>query len=75
MIKPKIEIAPEEYWRVLTFDEARMYCFALNIDGKTGWRLPTHLEYTRNPGIAGWDIPYDKDYKINVSPVRDLKDD
>lgn len=69
-----IEIAPKEYWRVLTFDEARLYCFALNIDGKTGWRLPKHLEYVRNPDIASWDISYDKNYKINVSPVRDLKD-
>jgi hypothetical protein len=75
MIKPKIEIAPEQYWRVLTVDEARMYCFALTIDGKTGWRLPTRFEYIRNPGIAGWDISYGKDWKINVSPVRDLKDD
>lgn len=36
-----IEIAPKETEIDATWDDARLYCFALNIDGKTGWRLPT----------------------------------
>lgn len=41
----KIEISPEEHWKVeMLFDDARMYCFSLNIDGKVGWRLPTLIE-------------------------------
>jgi hypothetical protein len=35
-----VEIAPKETEVRLTWDEARMYSFSLNIDGKTGWRLP-----------------------------------
>jgi hypothetical protein len=38
----KFEIAP--VWIKATWDEARLYCFALNIDGNTGWRLPTIAE-------------------------------
>lgn len=40
----KFEIAPETTEVKLNWDDARMYCFALNIDGKTGWRLPTNEE-------------------------------
>jgi len=36
-----IEIAPKEYEISIGYQEARMYCFSLNIDGKIGWRLPT----------------------------------
>jgi hypothetical protein len=35
------EIAPKSTETYLKWDDARLYCFALNIDGKTGWRLPT----------------------------------
>ena len=28
----------------LNWNDARLYSFTLNIDGKTGWRLPTRLE-------------------------------
>jgi hypothetical protein len=38
------EIAPKSTEVRLTWEEARMYCFSLNIDGKTGWRLPTKEE-------------------------------
>ena len=41
------EIAPVDYWQALRFDDARLYCFSLNIDGKTGWRLPTKEELIR----------------------------
>ena len=36
-----IEISPKEYEIHTGWNDARMYCFALNIGGKTGWRLPT----------------------------------
>ena len=38
------EIAPKEYEIQANWYEARMYCFALDIDGKVGWRLPTKDE-------------------------------
>jgi hypothetical protein len=38
------EIAPEEFHKKLSLEEAQIYCFSLNIDGKTGWRLPTYNE-------------------------------
>jgi len=40
----KFEIAPKETEVRLTWDDAKLYCFSLNIDGKTGWRLPTAKE-------------------------------
>ena len=38
------EIAPKESEIEANWDDARLYCFSLNIDGKTGWRLPTRKE-------------------------------
>jgi hypothetical protein len=38
------EIAPKSTEIESNWDDARLYCFALNIDGKTGWRLPTKKE-------------------------------
>jgi hypothetical protein len=38
------EIAPKETEIQANWDDARLYCFALNINGKTGWRLPTKDE-------------------------------
>ena len=40
----KFEIAPKEYEIQANWDDARLYCFSLNIDGKIGWRLPTKEE-------------------------------
>ena len=42
-------IADKETEIQANWDDARLYCFALNIDGKTGWRLPTleELYYVR----------------------------
>ena len=37
----KFEIAPKETEIQANWDAAKLYCFSLNIDGKTGWRLPT----------------------------------
>ena len=38
------EIAPKETEIRLNWDDARLYCFSLDIEGKTGWRLPTKEE-------------------------------
>jgi hypothetical protein len=39
-----IEIAPSHYCRQLTWADAKLYAFSLNIDGKIGWRLPCDEE-------------------------------
>lgn len=36
-----IEIAPKSTETRLTWSDAKLYCFSLNIDGKHDWRLPT----------------------------------
>ena len=41
------EIAPKSTEVQLNWDDARLYCFSLNIDGKIGWRLPTKEELNR----------------------------
>ena len=71
-----IERAPEEYHKTLTYEEALLYCFSLNIDGKTGWRLPT-LREIFTQGLYGWYIGDDnvRNSHGKVMPVRDLKDD
>ena len=38
------EIAPTSYERELNWDDAKFYCFSLDINGKTGWCLPTANE-------------------------------
>jgi hypothetical protein len=38
------EIAPKSTEIQANWEDAKMYCFALNADGKTGWRLPTKQE-------------------------------
>jgi hypothetical protein len=40
----KFEIAPKSTEIRANWYDARLYCFALNIDGKTGWRLPNKEE-------------------------------
>ena len=35
------EIAPKETEIKSNWDDAKLYCFSLNIDGKVGWRLPS----------------------------------
>lgn len=35
------EIAPKSSEIQANWDDAKLYCFSLNIDGNTGWRLPT----------------------------------
>ena len=62
----------------MTYAEAVVYCFLLNIDGKIGWRLPTYDEYIEHLEIVGWRCDMDKYHEWDskhVTPVRDLKDD
>jgi hypothetical protein len=40
----KFEIAPKSTEIQANWDDARLFCFSLNIDGKTGWRLPSIFE-------------------------------
>jgi hypothetical protein len=78
-----IEIAAEDYWKVLSIDEAVMYCFTLNINGKIGWRLPTRDESHTHPVMwrgSRWDMSDVEDielrgYRYLTVPVRDIKDD
>lgn len=51
-MRPQIEISPLDYEQVLEWEDAKLYCFSLTVDDKTGWRLPTLAElvyiYTRS---------------------------
>ena len=38
------EIAPKETEIQANWDDAKLYCLSLNVDGKTEWRLPTKDE-------------------------------
>ena len=70
-MKSKIEIAPtSENW--LSYEEALVYCFALNIDGKIGWRMPTDREFQNNCRIRGWYLNEQCPESLTVTPVRDL---
>lgn len=70
--KLNIEIASTSN-DAMCYDEAMLYCFLLNIDGKIGWRMPTAEEYRQVHSICGWfknritEIP-----ALGVTPVRDI---
>ena len=79
-----LEVAPEKYFiDEVTYDEARMYCFMLSVDGEFGWRLPTYneIEYLRrhNPDVYGLAVvasdalEYEKKIELTVVPVRDTR--
>lgn len=74
------EVAPREYQVKLSRSDAILYCFSLNIDGKTGWRLPTNDEiekagmHHRYFSIHWSDQKFfDDRYTPWVVPVRDVK--
>jgi hypothetical protein len=73
-----IEIA-EVSDKNFTYEEAIMYCFFLEIDGKKGWRLPTEQEYNSYNNVWGW-YQDDQRYKpgdlqhFRITPVRDIDD-
>lgn len=76
-----VEFAPEEYHKRLTWNESKFYLFALNIDGKAGWRLPTHKEYIDYTLSVSWhqddfrnlmDEEFDT-LRYLCYPVRDIE--
>jgi hypothetical protein len=75
-VKLKIEIAPKSDSQ-MSYNDAILYCFSLNIDGKIGWRMPTLDEYLGTSAM-GWYL-YDtcrfSGDLYPVTPVRELKDD
>ncbi len=74
-----IELSPIEYERVMAYDEAILYCFSLNIDGKVGWRLPTLNELKAELNVRDFWYKSDGEEFIDIDkwqfwvrPVRDL---
>lgn len=69
----KIELAPESS-RMMSYDEAMLYCFIFEIDGEIGWRMPTLDEYLGSEAM-GWHVDdklrYSNDL-YHVTPVRDI---
>lgn len=51
-----IELGPTE--RCIKWEDAKLYCFSLNVEGKIGWRLPTIEEldaiYEFHKNYNGW---------------------
>ena len=47
------EIAPKSTETKLNWNDARLYCFGLNIDSKIGWRLPTEAEFREFRAFTG----------------------
>jgi hypothetical protein len=54
----KFEIAPKSTEIQANWDDARLFCFSLNISGKTGWRLPTIFELQKI-----YDAPNEYDFE------------
>ena len=63
-----IEIAPPEYWKDLLYEDAKLYCFSLTIDGKVGWRLPRENESIDNCGY--WCLCEDNPLKLPLQVHR-----
>lgn len=69
----KLEVAPKKYRLELTYNEAVMYCFSLNINGKVGWRIPTQLEWST---LATRDTKYNYSFGYAwIAADRDNFDD
>ena len=63
--------------KMMTYDEAVMYCFFYSQDGKNGWRMPTEDEYNKYYELAGsWyqddTLKDDSDETWLIIPVRDI---
>lgn len=72
-MRPKLEVAPKSNNK-LTYDEAVMYCFFLDFNGK-GWRIPAREEYiVHNDRLFGcwYEGREQKDKPLRVKPVRDV---
>lgn len=74
----KTEICPKEYWlKNCTFEEAVLYCFRLDIDGKKGWVMPYRNDLSLGSNIfvlavGGIWFHENKDtlYTMTCVPVR-----
>lgn len=73
-----IEIAPEQYCKMMNWNDAKLYAFSLNIDGRIGWRLPSDEEMgillRDNPRfnvqfLSYW-VTVTRPYKVN-NPVKE----
>lgn len=75
-----IEFAPREFCFKCTYQDALLYCFSLNIDGKIGWRLPSILDFpsggygdlTFNYGGVWFCESIPRNRKFTCVPVRDI---
>lgn len=72
-----IKISPREYHINCTYNEAILYCFSLNIDGYSSWRLPTEEERDGIEGYYGWHLGIMDSLPRNTTiakcvPVRDI---
>lgn len=66
-----IEIAPNRAIKYLNLSDAIMYCFALDIDGKTGWRLPTNQELAEIiPHRVPWDWYWLDQNKLSTDEIN-----
>jgi hypothetical protein len=68
-----------ESTKMMTYDEAVMYCFFYSQDGKKGWRMPTGDEYDEYYELArSWyqddTLKDDPDETWLIIPVRDIND-
>lgn len=70
--------------KLMTFDEAQMYCFVYQENNLSGWRLPTRDEFEQyiNPHpldpcfiwlAKGYNVDTTKLYR--VVPVKDVPDE
>jgi hypothetical protein len=61
--------------RVLSYDEALLYCKFLDFNGYTDWRMPTFEECIEH-AVYGWCVGRITDYwhkpVWTVTPVRDI---
>ena len=64
-----IEIAPKETEIQANWYDASQYCFSLNINEKTGWRLPTTDELTQ---IYESENEFEEDYYWSSTEYNDV---
>ena len=72
------EIAPKSTEIQANWDDAKFYCFSLNIESKTGWRLPTKEElneiYKSDNDFVGSYYWSSTEYNGNCAWVQDFYD-
>jgi len=69
--KYSFELSPVKYHKWFSHEEARLYCFSLNINGKVGWRVPEpdELMYMLEAKIYDPDTYAVSNSKTIVDPV------